>query len=64
MGMVSFRAWTLYLEEKATGNHWLGGCAGPRAGTDAVAKRKVIPSPTLPGIEAPSSSPQPSQYTD
>jgi hypothetical protein len=30
--------------ERATGTHWIGGWVGPRAGLDAVVKRK-IPSP-------------------
>jgi hypothetical protein len=30
--------------QRAPGNHWIGGWAGPRAGLDVVAKRK-IPSP-------------------
>jgi hypothetical protein len=32
------------------GTHWIGGWMGPRAGLDAVVKRK-IPSPPPPGIE-------------
>jgi hypothetical protein len=31
-------------EERAPGTHWIGGWVGPRAGLDAVMKRK-IPSP-------------------
>jgi hypothetical protein len=27
--------------EITPGNHWTGGCVGPRAGLDAVAKRKI-----------------------
>jgi hypothetical protein len=27
--------------ERAPGNHWIGGWVGPRAGLDAVAKRKI-----------------------
>jgi hypothetical protein len=30
--------------EEAPGSHWIGGWVGPRAGLDAVVKRK-IPSP-------------------
>jgi len=30
--------------ERAAGTHWIGGWVGPRAGVDAVSKRK-IPSP-------------------
>jgi hypothetical protein len=30
--------------ERAPGTHWIGGCMGPRAGMDAIAKRK-IPNP-------------------
>jgi hypothetical protein len=35
--------------ERAAGKHWMGGWVGPRAGLNAVVKRK-IPSPP-PGIE-------------
>jgi len=42
---------------------WIGGCVGPGAGLDAAAvKRSKFPS--LPGIEARSSSPYPGHYTD
>jgi hypothetical protein len=34
--------------ERATGTHWIGGWVGPRAGLDAVEKRKFL---TLPGLE-------------
>jgi hypothetical protein len=34
--------------ERAPGAHWLGGSVGPRAGMDAVEKRKFL---TLPGLE-------------
>jgi hypothetical protein len=27
--------------ERAPGNHWIGGCVGPRAVLDAVVKRKI-----------------------
>jgi hypothetical protein len=33
---------------KAHGIHWIGGCLGPRAGSDDVEKRKFL---TLPGLE-------------
>jgi len=35
--------------DKDPGTHWIGGWVGPRAGLDAVAKRKKALS--LPGIE-------------
>jgi hypothetical protein len=35
---------TLLPREGAPGTHWIGGWVDPRAGLDAVAKRK-IPSP-------------------
>jgi hypothetical protein len=34
----------IYSEERAPSTHWIGGCVGPRAGLDAVMKKK-IPSP-------------------
>jgi len=40
------------------------GRVGPRGGSDATARRKIIPSLTLPGIEARSSSREPSPHTD
>jgi len=46
---------------RTTGTNWIGGWVGPRAGPDAVEKRK-IPLLLLPGIETRSSSPQPSHY--
>jgi hypothetical protein len=33
-------------KEKAPGTHWIGGWVGPRAGLEAVVKKK-IPSPLL-----------------
>jgi hypothetical protein len=27
--------------ERASGDHWIGGCVGPRAGLDAVVKKKI-----------------------
>jgi hypothetical protein len=44
--------------ERAPGTHWIGGCLSPRAGLDAVVKRK-IPSPCRDSNPR-SSSPQPS----
>jgi hypothetical protein len=41
-GSVTHRQ--LYPQKRATGTHWIGGSVGPRAGLDAVMKRK-IPSP-------------------
>jgi hypothetical protein len=35
--------------ERALGTNWIGGWMGPRAGLDAVKKRKFLP---LPGIES------------
>jgi hypothetical protein len=29
-------------KERALGSHWIGGCVGPRAGLDAVVKRKIL----------------------
>jgi hypothetical protein len=29
------------LRERVPGTHWIGGCVGPRAGLDAVVKRKI-----------------------
>jgi hypothetical protein len=29
-------------EERAPGTHWIGGWVGPRAGLDAVQKRKIL----------------------
>jgi hypothetical protein len=43
--MVSFTNRPLYPRERDPGTHWIGGCIGPRAGLDAVVKRK-IPSPS------------------
>jgi len=34
---------------RALGTHWIGGWVGPRAGLNAVEKRK-IPSPPLPVV--------------
>jgi len=42
--VVSFTPLPLYLWGKNHGTHRIGGWVGPRAGLDAVAKRK-IPSP-------------------
>jgi hypothetical protein len=41
---VSFTSRPLYPRERAPGTHWIGGWVGPRAGLDAVVKRK-IPNP-------------------
>jgi hypothetical protein len=38
----------LYSWERAPCTHWIGGWVGPRAGLDAVEKRRVLP---LRGIE-------------
>jgi hypothetical protein len=42
--VVRFTPRLLYPQERAPGTHWIGGWVGPRAGLDAVVKRK-IPSP-------------------
>jgi rubredoxin len=47
--------------ERAAGTHWIQGWMGPRAGLDAVVKRK-IPSPCQESNPR-SSSPQPSAVT-
>jgi hypothetical protein len=31
--------------EEAPGTHWIGGWVGPRAGLDALDKRKILPLP-------------------
>jgi hypothetical protein len=38
------------------GTHWIGGWVGPRAGLDAVEKRRILP---LPGTEPQPSCPYP-----
>jgi hypothetical protein len=43
--------------EKAAGIHWIDGWVGPRAGLEAVEKRKKIPSLPPSGIEPLSSGP-------
>jgi len=48
---------------KSPGTPYIGGYEGPRAGLDAVAKRKLASLP-LPGTEPRSSNPQPSLYID
>jgi hypothetical protein len=45
---VQFQARQLYPREIARGTHWIGGWVDPRAGLDAMEKRKILP---LPGIE-------------
>jgi hypothetical protein len=42
--VVSFNPPPLYPRERTPDTHWIGDWVGPRAGLDAVAKRK-IPSP-------------------
>jgi len=32
----------LHLGIEPSGTHWVGGWVGPRAGLDAVAKRKIL----------------------
>jgi hypothetical protein len=57
--VVSFTSQPLYSrgQESPSFTHCIGGWVGPRAGMDAVAKRKKVPSLPLPGTEPPSSSP-------
>jgi hypothetical protein len=40
--VVSFALRSLYPRETATGTHWIGGCAGHRAGLDYMEKRKFF----------------------
>jgi hypothetical protein len=44
--VVSFTSQLLYHQRKSRWYHWIGGWVGPRAGLDAVVKRK-FPSPYL-----------------
>jgi hypothetical protein len=37
---VNFTPRLLKLRERAVGTHWIGGWVGPKAGQDAVEKRK------------------------
>jgi hypothetical protein len=46
--VVSFTHWLLYPGELASGTNWIISWVGPRAGQDAVEKRKIFP---LLGIE-------------
>jgi hypothetical protein len=39
--MVSVKLRPLYPRDKAPGTHWIGGWVGPRAGLNAVVKRKI-----------------------
>jgi hypothetical protein len=58
---VSFTPGPLYSGERTsgTGIHWIGDWVGPKAGLDAVAKRK-IPNPRRESNpQTPISSPQP-----
>jgi hypothetical protein len=43
------RPCNFYPRERATGIHWIGGCVKPRAGLNAVEKRKFL---TLPGLSS------------
>jgi hypothetical protein len=38
--VVNFTPQPLYPGERAAGTHWIGGWVGPRAGLDAVEKRR------------------------
>jgi hypothetical protein len=58
---VSFTLRPIYLRRKNPAVLWIGGWVSPRAGLDAVAKRRI---PALPGIEPRLSSPRPSHYID
>jgi hypothetical protein len=52
--VVSFMPHPFYPLERARGTHCTGVWVSPKAGVDAVKKRKIIP---LPGIEPRQSSP-------
>jgi len=39
--VIRFTPRPLHLRGKSPGNHWIGGWLGPRAGLDAMAKRKI-----------------------
>jgi hypothetical protein len=45
----SFTSAPLYSWRRTINTHWVGGCVGPRAGLDAVEKKKNLPRP---GIES------------
>jgi hypothetical protein len=49
--------------ERAPGTHWIGGWVGPRAGLDAVAKRR-IPSPRRESNSDPIVQPVASRYIE
>jgi hypothetical protein len=38
--------------ERATGAQWIGGCVDPRAGLNAVGKRKILPLPKIEHLPA------------
>jgi hypothetical protein len=40
--MVSFTPWPLNPWERTPAPHWIEGWVGPRAGLDAVVKRKIL----------------------
>jgi len=48
---MSFTPRALYPRKRVPGTHWIGGWAGPRAGLEAVVKKKN--SQPLPGLESP-----------
>jgi hypothetical protein len=41
--VVSFMHRPLYSPGNDPGTHWIGGWMGPRAGLNAMEKRKIIP---------------------
>jgi hypothetical protein len=46
---------------RAPGTHWIGGLVAPRAGLDAVVKRKIPQH--LPGLQPPVIQPVIQRYT-
>jgi len=40
--VLSFISWSLYPRERAPGTHWIRDWVGPKAGLDAMVKRKIL----------------------